>query len=113
MAYGVEDEYPTLIHGLSPFWNDSSYEPNANMLKSTTTAMSAILGGCDAITIVPEDENNEGGFKSRVARNVLTILREESYLNLTADATVGSYYLENLIEQISISAWKKFQEGIA
>jgi methylmalonyl-CoA mutase len=81
------------------------------MLKSTTTAMSAILGGCNVITIMPEED--EGSFKSRVARNVLTILREESYLNLTADATVGSYYLENLIEQISISAWKKFQEGIA
>lgn len=107
-AYGVTDKEDTLLlHGISNPWNKDDFQPNANMLKSTTAALSAILGGCDAITIKPEEDNS---FKNRIARNVLTILREESHLNQTADAVAGSYYLESLIDQMAKTAWGKFQQ---
>jgi len=109
-AYGLEcNENRTLIYGVSNPWNNKAYEPNANMLKGTTAAISAILGGCNAITILPDEEGDAPGFKDRVARNVLTILREESHLNQTADPTAGSYYLETLVDQISKVAWAQFQ----
>lgn len=111
-AYGVKDHDDSVfIHALSPCWNKEAFQPNANMLKSTTAAMSAILGGCDAITIEPEIENDS--FKSRIARNVLTLLREESHLNQTADPTAGSYYLESLIDELSQVAWNKFQKEVS
>jgi len=107
-AYDVKDN-SLLLHGISNHWNKESFQPNANMLKSTTAALSAILGGCEAITIMPEEDNS---FKNRIARNVLTVLREESHLNQTADAVAGSYYLESLIEQMAKIAWAKFQQKI-
>lgn len=109
-AFAVTDKDDThLLHAISTAWNKESFQPNANMLKSTTAALSAILGGCDAITVMPEEDNS---FKNRIARNVLTILREESHLNQTADAVAGSYYLESLIDQMAKTAWEKFQQKV-
>lgn len=106
-AYSIGDKaIPVQIHGLSTCWNSEKFQPNANMLKSTTSAISAVLGGCDFISIQPEDESR---LKSRIARNVLTLLREESHLNQTADSTAGSYYLENLVDQMAKKAWTQFQ----
>ncbi|HEY5690962.1 MAG TPA: methylmalonyl-CoA mutase family protein [Cyclobacteriaceae bacterium] len=112
MAYSITDEnISVLLHGLSTYWNNEKYQPNANMLKSTTAAISCILGGCDLITIEPEDESNL--LKSRISRNVLSLLREESHLNQPADATAGSYYLESLIDQMAKKAWTQFQKEVA
>ncbi|MEP2671297.1 MAG: methylmalonyl-CoA mutase family protein [Cyclobacteriaceae bacterium] len=109
-AYGATDKNNSmLLHGISNPWNNEDFQPNANMLKSTTAALSAILGGCEAITVIPEEDNS---FKNRIARNVLTVLREESHLNQTADAIAGSYYLENLIDQMAKTAWEKFQQKV-
>lgn len=111
-AYSITKENTSaLLHGLSTCWNSEKYQPNANMLKSTSAAISCILGGCDLITIEPEDESNL--LKSRISRNVLTLLREESHLNQPADATAGSYYLESLIDQMAKKAWTQFQKEVA
>lgn len=109
-AYQVVPNNELFIHACSPAWNDENYQPNANLLKSTTAAMSAILGGCNAITIEPE--NDGSAFKNRIARNVLTLLREESHLNQTADATAGSYYLETLVDEMAKEAWGNFQKEV-
>lgn len=109
-VYSISEENNLVsLHGLSPSWNKEKYQPNANMLKSTTSAISCILGGCDLITVEPEDEGN--ALKSRIGRNVLTLLREESHLNQPADATAGSYYLESLIDQMAKEAWTQFQKA--
>jgi methylmalonyl-CoA mutase len=89
---------PVFIHGRVDCWVSEKFQPHSNMLKSTTAALSAIAGGCDAITVYPEKENDS--MLNRVARNVSTILREESHLNKVADATAGSYYIDSLTEQI-------------
>lgn len=107
-AFGVLDEVkPLYTHGRSDAFSREEYDPNGNMIKSTTAAASAILGGCDAITVLSDDA--ESSFKNRVARNVLTILREESKLNITADPTAGSYYVDHLVDQLAKESWHKFQ----
>ncbi len=106
-AYGLPGAAPAFIHGLSGQWCQQAYEPNGNMLKSTTSAIAAILGGCNAITIEPSPDVSP--LSQRIALNVLNILRDESHLNRTADATAGSYYLESLTSQLAKAAWHKFQ----
>lgn len=98
------------IHGVSSLWTNEKYSPNGNMIKSTTSALSAVLGGCDSITVQSDDIKSP--FKERVARNVLNILREESKLNQPADPTAGSYFLEEYIEQLSQHAWQQFQDDM-
>ncbi len=98
---------PLFIHVLLPAWTDKKYDPNGNMLKSTTAAMAAILGGCDVLTVEPEDSNHP--MMSRVALNVSNILREESYLNQVADPLAGAYFIEDLARQMSDAAWKSIK----
>jgi methylmalonyl-CoA mutase len=86
------------VHASSEAWQKESFQPHGNMLKSTTSAMAAIAGGCDALTIYPEKESDSTMI--RIARNVSNVLREESHFNKVADATAGSYYVDSLVGQI-------------
>jgi methylmalonyl-CoA mutase len=55
--YGVKDFHPKdiKIHCESSVWTKTIYDPYVNMLRNTTEAMSAILGGCIRI----DKRNNE------------------------------------------------------
>ncbi|HNP19447.1 MAG TPA: methylmalonyl-CoA mutase family protein [Fulvivirga sp.] len=98
------------IKCISTAWLEESYQPNANMLKSSTAAMAAILGGCNSLVVEPE--NNDGTLTTRIARNVSLVLKEESFLSKTADPVAGSYYIESLTDQLAQSAWKLFQKKL-
>ncbi|RPA70220.1 hypothetical protein EF405_02770 [Cyclobacteriaceae bacterium YHN15] len=83
-------------------WTKSKIDAHTNMLRNTTEAMSAILGGCNALWVRPHDEvlGIPSGFSQRMARNVSNILKEESYLDKVVDPVAGSYFVENLTYQI-------------
>jgi methylmalonyl-CoA mutase len=78
------------------------------MLKETTAAMAAILGGTNGLSLYPEEMDNV--VMSRIARNTSHILREESHLNKVADPLAGSYLVENLMLEMAEKAWAKFQK---
>lgn len=86
------------IHAQSHSWIREAFQPHGNLLKSCTSAMAAIAGGCDGLTIYPEKENDTQ--LNRIARNVSNVLREEAHFNKVADTTAGSYYVEQLTHQI-------------
>lgn len=83
-----------------------------NLLRNTTQAMSAVIGGCDYLRVLPHDLNNQeqNGFSQRVARNIQLILGEESGMNFVSDPAAGSYMLDKLSLQIMNEAWRVFQE---
>lgn len=110
-AYGSTLHSRTIrIHATCEAWISESFEPHGNLLKATTASLAAILGGCTSITLTPADEADER--LARIARNVSHILREESHINKVADPTAGSYYLEQLIRELSENAWKKFLQKV-
>ncbi len=84
-------------------------EPYKNLISNTTQAMSAIIGGCDALTV------SSGGFASekdtilaqRIARNVSAVLKEESYFDKVTDMGAGSYLIENLTHQLAKAVWER------
>lgn len=92
-------------------WTKSKIDEHTNMLRNTTEAMSAILGGCNALWVRPHDEvlGISSAFSQRMARNVSNILKEESYLDKVVDPVAGSYFVENLTYQIL----KKLREEVA
>jgi methylmalonyl-CoA mutase len=106
-AYDISTAKSLHIHASSTVWIKDAYQPHGNLIKSTTAAMAAIAGGCDSLTVEQEDNTNET--MSRVARNVSSILREESHFSKVADPTAGSYYIDSLTDQLSEKAWSKFQ----
>ena len=111
-SYGITDYDPgTLnIHSISTGWTKTVYDPYVNMLRNTTEAMSAIIGGCNAITIAPYNDNFERPTKQskRISRNVSNMLKEESYFDKIVDPSAGSYYIENITDEIIKKAWSLF-----
>lgn len=79
------------------------------MIRTTIEAMAAVLGGCNAITVMSQDNNTEENLVRRMGRNISTILKEESYLNQVTEIAAGSYYIENLTYLLAQEAWKLFQ----
>jgi methylmalonyl-CoA mutase len=112
LAYEVKNYSPgaLLIHARSEAWIESKYQPHANMLKGTTAAMASVLGGCDALTVYPEDDHHST--MHRIARNVSSILREESHLDKVVDPLAGSYALDTMVHAVSAKAWTIFQSRV-
>ena len=108
-GFGAEN-IPMEIHSVTASWNMTIYDPYVNMLRSTTEAMSAILGGTDSLTVEPFDITlrKPDDFSERIARNQQLILREESYFDKVADPAAGSYYVENLTKLIADRSWEIF-----
>ncbi|MEZ4923752.1 MAG: methylmalonyl-CoA mutase family protein [Crocinitomicaceae bacterium] len=87
--------------------NDS----NNNLLRQTTEAMSAIIGGCNSITVQPlsTGDYDKDEIYKRMAKNIPLILQEESHLDKVSDAAEGSYYVEHLCAQVENRAWELFK----
>ena len=86
---------------------------HTNMIKATTQAMSAIIGGADRLYIRPANMGKKeapSSFTLRIARNVQHLLQLESYLDRVLDPAAGSYYVETLTHKLAEEAWTKFQE---
>jgi len=100
------------IHSVTSKWNKSIFDPHVNMLRCTTEAMSAAIGGCDSMTVLPYDVSYKSGdkFSERVARNLQIVLKEEAYFYKIVDISAGSYYIENLTDALAEAAWKVFLE---
>ena len=90
----------------SPFVN-SAFQPHGNLIKETYAGMAAIFGGCDALTIEPEELKQT--MMVRMARNTSLILREESFLAQVADPLAGSYFIDSLSYQLAEAIWKKYR----
>ena len=79
-------------------WHATAYEPHVNLLRGTTEAMAAIIGGCDALIIGPftEARCEADELAERLALNTQLLLRDESYFGQVADPAAGSWYIESL-----------------
>jgi methylmalonyl-CoA mutase len=83
--------------------NKSVVDPYTNLLRATTEAMAAIIGGGERIVVEPF------GFDPHLAANVQRILEHEALLGLVDDAGGGSYFVESLTDAIARGAWGELQ----
>ena len=107
--YGVTKFSSTLVAKTS-IWNKSVTDAHTNLLRATTEAMSAILGNVDGVVIDAYDKefNNPSDFSSRIAGNISTILKEESYFGKVSNPVDGSYYIEEVSTKIAEKALELF-----
>jgi methylmalonyl-CoA mutase len=87
-------------------------DPWVNMLRTTVASLAAGVGGADAVTVLPFDHalGLPDAFARRIARNTSTILLEESHLGRVIDPAGGSWYVEQLTDELAHAAWQWFQE---
>ena len=97
---------PVRIHAVASSLTITQRDPWVNMLRVTTQAFAAMLGGADDFTPMPFDASP---LARRVARNTGLILRDESMLTQVLDPAGGSYFFDALTDKIARQAWKLFQ----
>ncbi|MDA9951851.1 methylmalonyl-CoA mutase family protein [Chitinophagales bacterium] len=68
-----------------------------NLIKATSMAMSAVLGGANHLVVRPISSTLRS---KRLARNIQLILKHESGLNKVVDPAQGSYYIESLTHKL-------------
>jgi methylmalonyl-CoA mutase len=105
-AFGATDHNACRmrLHVRTPRRNKSAYDRYTNLLRVTTEALSAVVGGCDRLTIEPF------GFDQHLALNLQRLLKEESHLDAVADPAGGSFYVEALTDALAREAWKLLQQ---
>jgi len=110
-GYKIENRKPLIIHASTSKWNKAIADSHNNMLRATTEATSAAVGGADRITVHPYNTYFEqtDDFSRRIARNVSHILDEEVHLSAVENPSDGSYYIEVLTDEIAKKAWEFFQ----
>ena len=110
LKYGVPQQDYTVLAKTS-IWSKSVTDPHTNLLRATTEAMSAILGNVDGILIDAFDKefSEPSEFSDRIAGNITTILKEESYLGKVANPVDGSYYIEEVSAKIAAKALELFK----
>jgi methylmalonyl-CoA mutase len=101
-----------VVHARTGTWNKTLHDVHVNMLRVTTEACSAVLGGVDSLHVSPYDEvcGASDEISQRIARNVHTLLAEEFHFTDTSDPAGGSWYVEKLTDDFARRAWKLFQE---
>jgi methylmalonyl-CoA mutase len=92
--------------------NHSLLDPYTNMLRLTTEAVSAILGGYETLQIGAFDSglSVKREIAERITGNIHLILKEEASLDRVVDPACGSHYLEAMTKALAESAWTLFKE---
>ncbi len=112
-AFGGNEESQKIdIHARTSFNNQTKYDPYVNMLRTTTEAFSAVVGGVNSLHTNCFDETLRlpDEFARRIARNTQIILKEEAHLNQLIDPAGGSYFVENLTYEMAKKSWSVFHD---
>ncbi len=114
---GEPDAGAARVHAVTSMPMMAQRDPWVNMLRTTVAAFGAGVGGADTVLVQPFDAAIQGGlpgtaagFARRIARNTQLLLLEESHLGRVLDPAAGSWFVEDLTEQLAEQAWEHFQQ---
>jgi methylmalonyl-CoA mutase len=114
---GGPDAGAARVHAVTSMPMMAQRDPWVNMLRTTVAAFGAGIGGADTVLVQPFDAAIPGGlpgtaasFARRIARNTQLLLLEESHLGRVLDPAGGSWFVEDLTEQLAQKAWEHFQQ---
>jgi methylmalonyl-CoA mutase len=93
-------------------WSLTEQDPFNNVARTCIEATAAAFGGTQSLHTNALDEAIAlpTDFSARIARNTQIYLQEETKITKTVDPWAGSYYVENLTNEIAQNAWKLIEE---
>lgn len=113
-AFGAEEEEDRSmkIHAKPAFFTKTIFDVGVNMLRNTTEAFSAVVGGVDTYENAPYDDTVRKGdeFSRRIARNLQIMLQEEFGMLRPIDVAGGSWAIEKLTKEMAEKIWAEFQK---
>jgi methylmalonyl-CoA mutase len=88
-------------------WSLTEQDPYNNIIRTTIEGMAAIFGGTQSLHTNSFDEAIAlpTDFSSRIARNTQIILQEETNITKVIDPWGGSFFMENLTNEMANKAW--------
>lgn len=100
------------IHAFSSRRMMTRYDAWTNILRVTTSAFAAAIGGADDITTYPLTDalGLPTAFARRVARNTQHVLLEECRLGHVADPAGGAWFVETMTRDLAAKAWTLMQQ---
>ncbi|MGB3546274.1 MAG: methylmalonyl-CoA mutase family protein [Saprospiraceae bacterium] len=107
-GFGIQGGRMPTVAAHVQFPEDGDEPIGQLLLRATTHAMAAAIGGADQIYVPSVDGDQPRG--ARLARNVQHLLRLETDLAWVADPAAGSYYIEALTTQLVEAAWAQFRK---
>lgn len=114
---GQPDSGVATVHAVTSLPMMTQRDPWVNMLRTTLAAFGAGVGGADTVAVLPFDvaipsgfPGISAGFARRIARNTQLLLLEESHIGRVLDPAGGSWYVEDLTENLAAQAWSHFQD---
>lgn len=86
-------------------------DPWVNILRVTSQAFAALIGGASSFNSAPYDAalKDHSTLGRRIARNTQLILLEESQVQQVQDPLAGSGFIEAMTSELSSKAWSIFQ----
>jgi methylmalonyl-CoA mutase len=99
------------IHAFTSRRMMTRYDAWTNILRVTTAASAAAIGGADEITTYPFTDalGLPTPFARRLARNTQHVLLEECRLGHVADPAGGAWFVEKLTRELAAKAWAIMQ----
>ena len=93
-------------------WSLTEQDPFNNVARTAIEAMGAALGHTQSLHTNALDEAIAlpTDFSARIARNTQIYLQEETNICRNVDPWAGSYYVENLTNELVHKAWEHIQE---
>ena len=93
-------------------WSLTEQDPFNNVTRTCVEAMAAALGHTQSLHTNAFDEAMAlpTDFSARIARNTQIFLQEETEIKRVVDPWGGSYYVEDLTNEIAEKAWALIQE---
>ncbi len=112
-ACGGDDEAAKLnLCASTSAWTQTQQDPYVNLLRGTSQAFAAVVGGVDGLQVDAFDAlfGPPTEFSRRIARNIQLILRDEAHIPEVVDPAGGSWTIESLTLELARKAWAMFQE---
>ena len=93
-------------------WSLTEQDPFNNVARTCIEASAAAFGGTQSLHTNALDEAIAlpTDFSARIARNTQIYLQQETHITKTVDPWAGSYYVENLTNDIADKAWSLIEE---
>ena len=104
---------PIHIHAETGWRMMTRRDPYVNLLRTTTAAFAAGVGGADRISVLPFTQalGLPDAFARRLSRNTQLVLVEEANLGRVVDPGAGAGSIETLTDELSTAAWHIFQQS--
>ncbi len=112
-AFDVSAEaWPVRLHARGGLRNKTQRDPHVNLLRLTSEALAAALGGVDSIGLPAFDAplGTSDAFSRRLSRNLLLITQEEAQLTRLIDPAGGAWHIETLTDELARRVWTRFQD---